>query len=115
MTDPTNLIDSPDRAEMLAHAMLRLAPDPSPRIWQLASEPTLAVLLYAASPSQAGGGMTWVNSIVAALADTDRDGLANISNPATHRILRHLEGLTQPQRTSVIATLRAAVTPWLAA
>ena len=34
MTDPTNIIDTRERAAVLAHAMLRLAPNPAPQAWQ---------------------------------------------------------------------------------
>jgi hypothetical protein len=116
MTDPTNVIDSPQRADVLAHAMLRLAPDPSPRCWQWASRPVLGVLLYAASAGQSGGGIGWVASTVAALAvdGGDAASAAGIIDPAARRVLRGLDGLCAPQRASIIETLRGAVAPWLA-
>lgn len=116
MTDPTNVIDSPQRADMLAHAMLRLAPDPSPEHWQSTSQPMLGVLLYAASPGQAGGGINWVNNTVAALAidDGDAAGTVGISDPSARCVLSRFDGLAAPQRASIIATMRDAVAPWLA-
>ena len=60
---PTKLISTYDRAEALAHAMLLLAPDPSPEFWRCTSEPVLSVfLLYTGSAGQRGGGLAWVAS-----------------------------------------------------
>ena len=55
MTDPTNTITTSEQAQVLAHAMLRLAPDPSEGVWQTISEPMLTVLLHTASPAGRGG------------------------------------------------------------
>ena len=102
MTDPTNVIDSPQRADMLAHAMLRLAPDPSPEHWQSTSQPILGVLLYAASPAQTGGGIKWVNNTVAAptVDEGDAAGTVGISDPSARCVLSRLDGLAAPRRAA---------------
>jgi len=115
MMDPTKLASTYDRPQALAHAMLQLAPDPSPEFWQCISEPVLSVLLYTASPGQRGGGLGWVNDAVTTLAvdNGDAAGAVGISDPAASGFLSMLDGLNDPQRSSIIATLRQAVTPWL--
>jgi len=118
MTDPTNTITTNAQAQVLAHAMLRLAPHPSDEVWQTISEPMLTVLLHTASPAGRGGGLRWVDAAVNALATTHRGdaaGAVGISDAAARRCLSRLDGLTGPQRESVIAALRHAVTPWTAA
>lgn len=118
VTDPTNLIDTYERAQVLAHVMLRLAPDPSPKSWQVTSEPLLSALLYAASPNQTGGGIQWVNDTVAALAIDNDDDACTTHLPNTmpsHFFLAKLDGLHETQRASIIQTLHRAVVPWLAA
>ena len=84
MMDPTKLISTYDRAEALAHAMLLLAPDPSPEFWRCTSEPVLSMLLYTGSAGQRGGGLAWVNEAVATLAvdNGDAAGAVSISDPA---------------------------------
>ena len=116
MTDPTNIIDTRERAAVLAHAMLRLAPNPAPQGWQSTSQPMLCALLYAASPVQAGHGIGWVNGTVAALASDKGDAArtAGISDAAMARVLSRLDGLHDRQRATIIKTLRDAVNPWLA-
>lgn len=112
MTDPTNVIDTFDRAQVLARAMLRLAPDPALDIWQNVSEPVLATLLFAASPTQIGGGIAWVNAALAALAAggafTPGPGTPTMYAAHSLWVLR-LDGR---QRGWVIKTLRAAIEPW---
>ena len=85
---PTKLISTYDRAEALAHAMLLLAPDPSPEFWRCTSEPVLSVLLYTGSAGQRGGGLAWVNEAVATLAvdNGDAAGAVGISDPARVRV-----------------------------
>lgn len=115
MTDPTNLIDTYERARVLAHVMLRLAPDPSPQCWQVTSEPLLSALLYAASPNQTGGGIQWVNDTVATLAIDHAASTTHIPNTMPDNfLLAMLYGLHETQRASIIQTLRRAVVPWLA-
>lgn len=118
MTDPTNTITTTEQAQVLAHAMLRLAPDPSDEVWQTISEPMLTVLLHTASPAGRGGGLPWVDAAVNALATTDSGdaaGAVGISDAAARSCLSGLDRLAGPQRKSVIVTLRQAVTPWTAA
>ena len=101
---------------MLAHAMLRLAQDPSEEVWQTISEPMLTVLLHTASPGGRGGGLRWVDAAVTALATDNGDaaGAVGISDTAARSCLSRLDRLCGDQRESVIATLRQAVTPWIA-
>ena len=117
MTDPTNTIASNEQARVLAHAMLRLAPDPSDEVWQTISEPMLTVLLHTASPAGRGGGLSWVDAVVNALATDSGDaaGAVGISDDAGRSALSRLDRLCGLQRESVIVTLRQAVTPWTAA
>ena len=116
MTDPTNTITTNQQAQVLAHAMLRLAPDPSEEVWQTISEPMLTVLLHTASPAGRGGGLRWVDAAVNALATDNGDAAAavGISDAAARSCLSRLDRLRGDQRESVIETLRQAVTPWTA-
>jgi hypothetical protein len=118
MTDPTNTIATAEQAQVLAHAMLRLAPDPSEGLWQTISEPMLTVLLHTASPAGRGGGLPWVDTAVNALATTDSGdaaGAVGISDAAARSCLSRLNEFSGRQRDSIIVTLRQAVTPWAAA
>lgn len=119
MTDPTNFIDSYERAQVLAHAMLHLAPQPAAEFWQSHAKPMLSALLYSASPAQLGGGIQWINDTVAALTldaagEFDLLGAIPTSTPG-HQLLANLHNLSNGQRDSIILTLRGAVAPWLAA
>lgn len=72
MTDPTNVIATFDRAQVLARAMLRLAPEAASDIWQTVAEPVLATLLFAGAPGQnGGGGVRWVRDTVLAMEAGD--------------------------------------------
>jgi hypothetical protein len=117
MTDPTNTITTNEQAQVLAHAMLRLAPDPSDEVWQTISEPMLTVLLHTASPAGRGGGLPWVDAAVNALATASGDaaGAVGISDAAARSCLSRLNEFSGRQRDSIIVTLRQAVTPWAAA
>jgi hypothetical protein len=117
MTDPTNTITTNEQAQVLAHAMLRLAPDPSDEVWQTISEPMLTVLLHTASPAGRGGGLPWVDAAVNALATDSGDaaGAVGISDAAARSCLSRLNEFSGRQRDSIIVTLRQAVTPWTAA
>lgn len=119
MTDPTNFIDSYERAQVLAHAMLRLAPQPAAELWQSRTKPMLSALLYNASPAQSGRGIQWVNDTVAGLTldgagDPDLLPAIPTSTPG-QQLLAQLHALSDRQRDSIIRTLRGAVTPWLVA
>lgn len=113
VTDPTNRIDSRQRADVLAYAMLRLAPDPAPRCWQSTTRPVLGDLLFAASPGQTGGGMAWVHRALAAWAGDGADAADTVGRcgPEARRVLSRLDG--QPDRAAMLDTLRRAVSPWL--
>ena len=117
MTDPTNTITTADQAQVLAHAMLRPAPDPSELFWQTISEPMLTVLLHAASPAAPGEDCRGFDAAVTALATTDTGdaaGAVGISDTAARSCLSRLDRLCGDKRESVIVTLRPAVTPWIA-
>lgn len=115
MTDPTNSIDTLQRAKALAHAMLRLAPAQAPEPWRSRSEPILAMLLYTASPGQAGGGVAGVHAAATALAARSGDAVAPAGIPDAHTtvLLGGLNGLREGERAALLDALRGAVTPWL--
>jgi hypothetical protein len=117
MTDPTNTITTGQQAQVLARAMLRLAPHPAAELCQLFSEPILTVLLHAASPARDGGGLVAVETALDTLAEQDGPATARVLgvDRAEGQRLSYLDKLTGRQRESVIATIRAAVSPWMAA
>lgn len=113
MTDPTNVIATFDRAQVLAHAMLRLAPEAASDIWQIEAEPVLATLLFAGAPGQNGGGVRWVRDTVLAIEAGD------VFNPPAGtpelyaaRVLT-VQTLAERQKQSVVKTIKDAVTPWV--
>lgn len=115
MTDPTNVIDSYERASAMAWALIRLAPEPAPAFWQEMSAPALAALFYAASPQDTGRGMNWVYQ---ALLDADERNLAAAASAAgadaeMTRRLGLVDDLDPDQRQTLIAAMRRAVDPWL--
>jgi hypothetical protein len=114
MTDLTNVIDSDGCASVIAHMLLRLAPEPAPGPWPTYAEPVLAALLYAASPLDTGRGLDWVYDTLTA---SDEQSLAAAAEAAgargDARRLRRCDGLEDRQRQSVIVTMREAVGPWL--
>lgn len=113
MTDPTNVIDTYDGAQVLAHAMLRLAPDPASTFWQSVSEPLLGALLYAASPLMDGAGIGWVHDTVVAMAA----GSVFTPAPGTPQVhaarAASIQRMDERQRLSVLKTLRGAIEPWV--
>jgi hypothetical protein len=117
MTDPTNTITTGQQAQVLARAMLRLAPDPADEVWQTISEPMLTELLHTASPAVGGGGLRWVDdAAVNALAASTGNaaGAVGISAGAAGAALAILDDLDSAERTSIVTTIKAAVTPWIA-
>lgn len=122
MYDPTDHVRTLDSAVDLACVMLHArkgtaAPAPEAEVWKACSEPVLAALLYNASPSQRGGGISWVNNAVSTLADGvgDPADAFGIDDPAGLCVIRRLVALNAGQRYSVLLTVREAITPWLAA
>ncbi|KMO69808.1 hypothetical protein [Mycolicibacterium chlorophenolicum] len=114
MTDLTNVIDSPDRASVIAHMLLRLAPQPAPEPWPTYAEPVLAALLYAASPLDTGRGIDWVHAILTASAEQDLSAAVDAAGArGDARWLRRYDGLDERQRQCVIVTMCQAITPWL--
>jgi hypothetical protein len=115
MTDPTNVITTAGQAQVIARAMLQLAPNPADSVWQSLSEPILTVLLHRASPALEGAGLTGVEAALDALAE-DNEGAASaigISDRIQRQCLSRLDRMHPAQRESVIATIREAVRPWL--
>ncbi|WP_342228835.1 hypothetical protein [Mycobacterium avium] len=114
MTDLTNVIDSAERASVIAHMLLRLAPEPAPAPWPTYAEPILAELLYAASPLDTSRGIDWVHDILTASVEQN---LAAAIDAAGGRVdgrwLRLCDGLEERQRQSVLITMRQAIGPWL--
>lgn len=115
MTDPTNMIDSFGRAEVLALGMLRLAPDPAPDFWQNTSAPVLATLLYTASPVMLDAGLGWVQETVQAMAAGEMFAPPE-GTPEMHarRVVR-MQLLHPRQKDSVLRTLQGAIDPWVSA
>lgn len=117
MTDPTNTISTVTQAQVLARAMLQLAPEPADSVWQALSEPILAILLYRSSRAIEGGGLVGVEAALAALAEGG-DGAGSgigITDPGQRQCFSRLGQMHPTQRDTVIATMRAAVHPWLVA
>ena len=116
MTDPTNTITTSQQAQVLARAMLRLAPDPADEVWQTISEPMLTELLHTASPTVGGGGLRWVDAAVNALAAGTGNAAraVGISAGGAGAALAVLDDLDSAERTSIVTTIKAAVTPWIA-
>ncbi|MDQ2638387.1 MAG: hypothetical protein M3Y83_16090 [Actinomycetota bacterium] len=115
MTDPTNMIDSYERASAMAWALIRLAPEPVPALWQELSARALAALLYAASPEDTGRGMNWVYQT---LLNADERSLTSAATAAGAdaemiRRLRLADDLDPGQRQTLIIAMRRAVDPWL--
>lgn len=117
MTDPTNTITTVTQAQVLARAMLQLAPEPAAGVWQALSEPILTVLLYRSSPAADGAGLIGVEAALDALAEGGDDTASGvgITDPTQRECVSRLSRMHPTQRDSVIATMRKAVRPWLAA
>lgn len=115
MTDPTNVIDSFDRAEVLALGMLRLAPDPAPEFWQDTSAPVLATLLYAASPVMLDAGLGWVQETVQAMAAGEMFAPPEGTPEVYARSVVRTQLLHPRQKDSVLRTLQGAIDPWVSA
>lgn len=114
MTDLTNVIDSAGRASVIAHMLVRLAPEPAPGPRPACVEPVLAALLYAASPLDTGQGIDWVYDILTASSEQNlSEAVAAAGARVEARWLRHCDGLEPRHRQSVMVTLRQAVRPWL--
>lgn len=115
MTDPTNMIDSFGRAEVLALGMLRLAPDPVAEFWQHTTEPLLATLLYAASPVMLDAGLGWVQETVQAMAAGEMFAPPDGTPEAYARSVVRTQLLHPRQKDSVLRALRGAIDPWVSA
>jgi len=122
VSDPTDHIQTLEGAIVLASAMLNppAAQRHSSRCaqpWAALSEPVLAALLYTASPCQRGGGTTWVNDAVSALATDigDPGDVVGMSHPLGRRFMGSLASMDPAQRDCVLLTIRDAVLPWMAA
>jgi len=115
VTDPTNLIDSPQRAAVMAHAWLRLAPQSAPLFWQSATEPFLAALLFAACPQDTGLGIEWVYEVVSASGGRSlyEAAVAAGSDGAVAAVLRGFDQMEVHRRLGFVDTMRHAVHPWL--
>jgi hypothetical protein len=114
MTDLTNAIDSDGCASVIAHMLLRLAPEPAPEPWPTYAEPVLAELLYVASPLDTGRGIDWVYDTLTASAEPNLSAAVDAAGARVEaRWLRRCDGLEHRQRQSVIVTMREAVGPWL--
>ncbi len=117
MTDPTNVITTVGQAQVIARAMLQLAPTPADSVWQSLSEPILTDLLYRASPAFDGAGLVGVEAALDALAESS-GGTASgvgITDRTQRQCFSRLARMHPAQRESVIATMREAVRPWLVA
>lgn len=113
MTDPTNVVETYVRAQVLAHAMLRLAPDAASDLWQTAAEPILATLLYTAAPGQNGGGINWVMSTVLEMEAGDTfTPPPGTPDAYAARVLR-VQDFEERQKRSVVKALKDAVAPWV--
>ncbi|PBA42278.1 hypothetical protein CKJ63_07490 [Mycobacterium avium] len=112
MTDLTNVIDSTERASVIAHMLLRLAPEPAPEPWATThAEPILAELLYAASPQGTGRGIDWVFDLLTAGQDLTA-AATGAGARVDARWLRRWEGLDDRQRHVIAVTMRRAISPW---
>ncbi len=122
MCDPTDHIQTLEGAIVLASAMLSTPAvqshaGPSVNPWKAVSEPVLAALLYTASPCQRGGGMTWVNNAVSALAaNIGHPGdVIGLRHPLGRRFMNSLTSMEGRAQDTVLLTIRDAVLPWVAA
>ncbi|APA78447.2 MULTISPECIES: hypothetical protein [Mycobacterium] len=113
MTDPTNVIDTFERAQVLALGMLRLAPDPAPVNRQDMSVPLLATLLYAASPGELDAGLGWVQETVSAMAAGEMFAPpVNIPDCVARKAVR-IQSLNTRQKLSIYAAVQGAIAPWV--
>lgn len=115
MTDPTNVIDSYERASAMAWALIRLAPEPAPALWQETSAPALAALFYAASPQDTGRGMNWVYQTLLDAGERSLSAAARAAGAGAEMIRRLslVDDLGPDQRQTLITAMRRAVDPWL--
>ncbi|MEB3033398.1 hypothetical protein [[Mycobacterium] nativiensis] len=115
MTDPTNMIDSYERASAMAWALIRLAPEPVPALWQEMSARALAALFYAASPEDTGRGMNWVYQTLLNADERSLSAAASAAGADAEMIrrLRLVDDLDPGQRQTLIIAMRRAVDPWL--
>ncbi len=117
MTDPTNVITTVGQAQVIAKAMLQLAPEPADSVWQSLSEPILTTLLYRASSALEGAGLLGVEAAIDALAEDNGDtgSAVAVSDHVQRQCFSRLRRMQPAQRETVIATMREAVRPWLMA
>jgi hypothetical protein len=114
MTDLTNVIDSTDRALVIAHMLVRLAPESPPGPQPSCVEPMLATLLHAASSQDTGRGMDWVYAVLASPEEQSLTAAVTAVGARTDpQWLRHYDHLEPQDRRSVVAALRHAIGPWI--
>ncbi|WP_431241050.1 hypothetical protein ACQ86B_28530 (plasmid) [Mycolicibacterium aichiense] len=108
------MIDTTTRAAVIAHMLVRLAPELPPGPQPTCVEPVLAALLYAASPPLGGRGIGWVYELLTTSTDgTLAEAAAATGARTDARWLRHCDELEPLQRQPVIEALRHAVRPWI--